>query len=263
MKKTMGPPLLGLAAFLLLTVLSPSSAARAPKRDTAPAPVRDTLVRDVPLGAGGRVTIDTTRGDIHVSAWDRELVELRAERTADRGEDIGVVPIDIQSGADELNVTSKVPVYASGVRVRVNYQLRVPSRVDLKSLATMTGDIVVSGVSGRTVVRAENGNITVRGSSGLLDLMSSNGQIDASPAEISEDASLRLETYNGDILLTVPAKTRNARFELRSLNGTIRSEIPFDIARTFGPQWVHEVASNGGPLVCAYSANGDITVRRR
>ena len=263
--KTIGPQPLGLGACLvfLLMLFSPSSDARGRIRATAPVSARDSLARDVPLRAGGRVTIDTTRGDIRVTAWDRDLVELRVERNAERGEDLALVPVEIRSGADEINLVSKAPAYASGVRVRVTYRLRVPSLVDLKSLATTTGNVVVSGVSGRTVARVENGNITVTGSSGSIDLMSGNGHIDASPAEIAQDDSLRLETYNGDILLAVPEKTRDARFELRTLNGTIHSEIPFDIKRSFGPQWVHEVGSNRGPLVCAYSANGDINVRRR
>lgn len=222
---------------------------------------RDTLSRQFPLQRGGRVTLETTQGDIVVQTWNRDLVEVRAERTADSDADLALVPIDIRSAPDELAISSRVPAYAPDLRVRVDYRLRVPAQADLKQIETDRGRVEITNLAGRVVVRIVNGEFRLRGFSGILDASTVNGEIDAVVTRMDAADFIRLETYNGDIRLRLPAGLK-AHYALRTFNGSIASDVPLTVLNTFGPEVVHEANDVEEPLVRLTSVNGSITLTR-
>jgi hypothetical protein len=223
----------------------------------------ETLSRVFPLASGGRITLDNTRGNIQIHAWDRDEVELVAEKSGDSDEDMALVPIEIDSLDDELTVSSLFPEYAPDLYVRVHYRLRVPRKVDLKLIRTVNGEIDVSGVTGRAVLLTDHGHINVKGFSGLLRAESlAYGAIDVELAEVDRSDRLDLQNMNGAISVRVPQDV-NAFWICRTLNGKIESDIPFDIRSNFGPHTAHHPIEGGEPLFHAYSVNGDIHIEQK
>ncbi len=221
----------------------------------------ERLSRQFTLKSGGRLTLENTRGDIHISSWRGDGVELRAETTGDQ-EAIDLVPVEIKSREDELNIRSVFPVYAPELNVRVDYRLRVPIEIDLKLVKSINGNVNVSGVTGRAVIEDDNGEITVKGFSGILKATTVNGKIEAEVTRVTESDFIRLENFNGDISLRLPSQVQ-AHWVVRSLNGTIESNIRFPILNNFGPQVVDFADGVEEPLIRAYSVNGNIRIARR
>jgi hypothetical protein len=222
---------------------------------------KERVTRQLVLKNGARVTLQTSRGDVSIQGWDREVVDLKAEKTGDSADDMALVPVDIRASDDELAITSRVPAYAPNLRVRVDYQLRVPSRIDLKLLRTGWGNVTIAGVTGRAILQVDNGTVSISRFAGPLDVTTINGDIDARLTGIGEADFVKLETYNGDIRLSVPGAV-TPHLDVRTLNGAIHSDIPLTVRNTFGPQVAHEANGVEEPLIRLISVSGDIHVTR-
>ncbi len=246
-----------LVVFGALTLPAPG-----PARMSAPPPEsRDTVAKQLPLARGGRLTLDNSQGDIAIESWDRDAVDLRADRIADSAADLALAPVDIRSSPDHLAITSRVPPYAPDARVRVDYRLRVPAHIDLKLVKTDRGRVVITDITGRASVRVINGAVRVRGFAGVLDASTLNGEIDAVVARLDRGDFITLETFNGDILLRVPGGAK-AHYALRTLNGTIDSSVPLPVLNNYGPHVAHDGNGVEDPLVRLTSVNGSLRVRR-
>jgi hypothetical protein len=222
---------------------------------------RETLNKLVPLARGGRLTIDNGLGDVTIQAWNRAEVELRADKSADAPSELGDLPIDVRALPDSLTITSRAPVYAPDLRVRVDYRLRVPADVDLKLVKADRGRVVIEGVSGRAVVRVINGAVRIRGFAGMLDVTTLNGEIDTELTRLARGDAVTFDTYNGDITLRVP-RGAAAHYALRTFNGTIDSNTPMTVLTTYGPSVAHEDNGVEDPIVRITSVNGAIHLTR-
>jgi hypothetical protein len=222
---------------------------------------RTTLAKQLPLAHGGRLTLDNGLGDVTIEAWQRDLVDLRAEQTADTDQDLALVPIDVRSEPDSLAISSRAPAYAPRTRVRVDYRLRVPGDIDLRLVKADLGRVSIADISGRAIVRVLTGTVRVRGFAGYLDASTLNGEIDAALTRFDRGDFVTLETYNGDILLKLPGGAK-AHYALRTFNGVIDSNVPLPVLTTYGPNVVHEAGGVEDPLVRLTSVNGSLHVTR-
>lgn len=228
---------------------------------TPPPESRATIAKQIPLARGGRLTLDNGLGDVTIEAWTRDLVDLRAEQTADSNADLALVPIDIKAAPDALAISSRAPSYSLDTRVRVDYRLRVPGDIDLKLVKVDRGRVSITDVSGRAVVRVMTGTIRIRGFAGFLDGSTINGEIDANLTRFDRGDFVALDTYNGDIVLRLPGGTQ-ASYSLRTLNGVIDSNVPLPVLNSYGPHVAHVAGGADVPLVRLTSVNGGIHVTR-
>lgn len=240
-----------------LTFLAPERV-----RTSGPLPEsRDAIARQIPLARGGRLTLENSHGDITIQSWDRPAVDLKADRVADSDADLALAPVEIRPSPGLLAITSRLPAYAPGARVRVDYRLRVPADIDLKLVKTDRGRVLISEITGRAIVRVINGAVRVRDFAGILDATTVNGEIDAAIVRLDRGDTINLETYNGDILLRVPGGLK-AHYALRTFNGTIESNVPLPVLSSYGPHVAHEDRGVEDPLVRLTSVNGTIRVTR-
>lgn len=248
-------PALAILAALALMGAGPTGA-------SVPSPEsRATLARQFPHVRGGRVTLDNGFGDVTIEAWNRDLVDLRADQIADTDADLALVPVDIKATPDSLTISSRAPRYAPDTRVRVDYRVRVPAETDLKLVKTDRGRVSITDVSGRAIVRVISGTVRVRGFAGYLDASTVNGEIDAALTRFDRGDFVAMDTYNGDILLRLPGGTK-AHYELRTLNGVVDSNVPLPVLNSYGPHVAHEAGRVEDPLVRLTSVNGSLRVTR-
>ena len=220
---------------------------------------KQTLTRQLTLQPGGRLTIDNSRGDIRIVTWSRGRVALKAEKTGSSKDDMDLVPIAIDARDDAIHVTSVFPVYAPELDVRVDYRLRVPESIELRRLRCVRGEVEVSHARGLARIDVQNGDIKVKKFAGVLEATTLVGGIEAELIRLTPDDFVKLEAFSGDISLTVPKRTK-AHWVVRSMNGAIESEIPFEIRGQFGPEVVHEPSGVDAPIVRAESVMGNIRI---
>jgi DUF4097 and DUF4098 domain-containing protein YvlB len=232
-----------------------------------------------PMSANGKLSVETFNGNIEVSGWDQEAVDISGTKQG-----------PTQQAADELEVSVDHSANAISVRVlrpsvrRSNqgarFVIKVPRRAILDRLTSSNGAIRTTDGAGPARFRTSNGAIQVSSLAGSLEAQTSNGRITADLT--SADGPVRLETSNGAIEVSLPAKfdeevrahtsnggitlrapsTLNARLAARTSNGKITSDLEMRTSGEISRTRIEGVIGAGGPLIDLTTSNGGIRITR-
>ncbi len=237
---------LALSAF----VSAPGSAATPPTK---------VLEKTLSLAADGRLAIDTYKGRVAVTTWDRDEASIRAVVTPDGNCDraaelVEKTRVRIEGGGREVRVSSDYDdlpktwfSFRSDCSSRpfVEYEIRLPRGAELE-LKDYKSRISVDGLGGDVAIDSYKGVARLSRLSGRLDVKTYKGDVRAELDRVAGD--LRFDTYKGEIDVVLP---RGARVDLRDAvgrRGRLVAEV--DDARS-------------GPRVTAETYKGTIRLRAR
>jgi DUF4097 and DUF4098 domain-containing protein YvlB len=225
----------------------------------APAFAADELFDQiVPLPAGGAVALSNVNGPITVTGWDRDVVEVRAVKTAPLAADLTRVRIVVEPAPGRVSIATIYP-HGESAEVAVAYRVYVPHRAQLAQVATVNGTVSVSGMEGIGELRSVNGNIDVSDSAAGFSARTTNGSIHMQLTHLATSAKVDAETVNGSIALELPGDAA-ATLDVSSLTGDFHSELPVAIAGAYSARGVHGRIGGGGAPVRLYTVNGAIRV---
>jgi len=205
-------------AFLLLIVAS-LSFAQATRE----------VKKSVSLAADGTLSLDTYKGSITITTWDKNEVEIVAVIEADdemwsRGDDEAKVEdteIRIDGSGGEVRIKSdydKLKRRSSklwgifdgdtGSLPFVHYTIKMPATADLR-VKDYKSESNITDVKGDITFDTYKGEVNMTGVEGAMDFETYKG--DVRIAFTTFKSSNRFETYKGEIEIVVP---RNSGFEL-------------------------------------------------
>ncbi len=172
--------------------------------------------RTEPLAYGSKLWVVNRNGEIQVTGWDREQVQLTAViRDSSRRR----VQLDIQRKGQDLEIQARFqqPSWFFGIYVspRCDLTLQVPRKL-LAYFRTTNGAISVQHLSGYARCETTNGGITVQDVKGEVQADTTNGAISASHL----DARIHGGTTNGRITLEDVA----GGIRMETTNGSIQAE---------------------------------------
>ncbi len=135
----------------------------------------------------------------------------------------------------------------------VDYDIKVPFNVIVKSVGTSNGAIELKGTHGDTEISASNGTIAVEDSKGDIDARTSNGTIEIK--DVTGYVSAR--TSNGAIELNIDpaldidleAKTSNGKITVKDLEVVVQEISKTSLRGRLG---------EGGKKVSCRTSNGAI-----
>ena len=244
----------------------------------SPAVADRTVSKTLPLAADGKVTIETYKGSIHVTPWDRAEVAVEARIVPDPGcgsekdqrewvaaTEVVIEPsgrnVRIESDYDKLE-TSWGFFRACTSRPFVHYRVSLPRAATLK-IHDYKSDTDVKDFAGHLALDTYKGTVELSGLSGGLDLRTYKGEVRAGFTRLS--GAVHAETYKGDVTLTFPAESA---FELSADAGR-RGEIVSDFEgtgpiRSSGRSGYRSSATvnGGGPRVTLSTDKGKLSIRR-
>lgn len=244
----------------------------------SPAVADRTVSKTLPLASGGRVTIDTYKGSIRVTPWDRAEVGVEARITPDdscgserdQKEWVAATRVVIEPDGGGVRIKSDYDGLEASWRFFsvctsrpfVHYRVSLPRAAALR-IHDYKSDTDVKDFAGRLTLDTYKGSVSLAGISGPLDLKTYKGEVRAVFARLSGD--VRAETYKGDVTLTFPA---DSAFELRADAGR-RGEIVSDFEGT-GPVRAYRrsgtrssaTVNGGGPRVTLSTDKGKLSIRR-
>ena len=212
-----------------------------------------------PLQPGGSFELQNVNGTVDVQGWDRDVVEVRAMKTAKHHEaDLDRVTIEISAKADSVSVATHYP-QDEGVEVAVGYLVRVPRNAHIEHIGTINGTVSVAGVDSIDDLHTVNGNIEVYDGGGSVRAHTTNGNIHLELAHFAGTAGASAETTNGSLLIALPADTQ-ADIETRCLNGNFQSEMPLAMQSSLKPREMHGKLGKGGAPIRLRTINGGIRI---
>jgi hypothetical protein len=222
-------------------------------------------VRDSNL-PGGALNVDAGQnGGIHVEAWDRNEVRVRAIVRGSARSDVRAREIanqvQVQAGSGR--------VYATGPDLdrrewwSVSYRINVPRKNDLDLSAT-NGGITIIGVSGTLRFDTTNGGVRLQDVGGRVNGDTRNGGLDVRLGGSRWDGEgLDVETSNGGVTLAIP-EGYNAELETRTVNGGLRIDFPVTVQGELNSRrGISTTLGSGGPLVRVRTTNGGVKINRR
>lgn len=230
-----------IGAFLLLSLAWPAHADRL----TASAGRTETFKAAAAVTA---LAIDGVSGDVEVTAGPAFAatvdVSVKADTEAKAKEILGQTKISFEDAGGSLSLATLEPgasVSRSGRHSRLHvprdgsrrWQVDAKYRVTLPPGAALTvsvvnGGVKTSGLDGLQELTTVNGQVAARGARQGVVLKTVNGGVEGALAALPRGASVRAETVNGSILLTLPA---DAAFDLKAsaVNGGIQSTFPLPV----------------------------------
>src|SRR5450755_2905038 len=269
-----------------------------------------------PLKAGGRLVVEGFNGSVDVSVWDQETVDISGTKHARSQEDTHDLKIEVDHSPEAVSIRVIRPS-TSGMRhwnYGATFAIKVPRNVVLEHLVTSNGAIRTSDGAGPAHLKTSNGHVEVRRLKGPLNAETSNGpvelqDIDGAVAVHTSnghiraegirgafeatttnssihaalekvDGTVRVDSSNGGIDLTLPPNTQsavrahtsnsgitlhlpgevNARLSAGTSNGSITTDFEM---RTRGEITKHHIEGsigNGGPLIDLSTSNGPIRI---
>jgi hypothetical protein len=211
-----------------------------------------------PLAPGGSFLLENVNGSVRVEGWDRNEVEVRAVKMAERNpENVDDVKIDVESNPGQVAVRTR---YQQGqsAEVAVEYHVFVPNWVLLSGVGTVNGSVSVSGVSGGGDLRSVNGNVEVLNSSGRFSAKTTNGNLHLDLRQLGEGAPMDIETVNGSVTLGLPSDAR-ANLNVLNMNGKFSSELPMtSTAGSPAARAFRAKLGTGGGEILVRTVNGGI-----
>jgi hypothetical protein len=242
--------------------------------------------KTAPLGADGAVSIETFKGTVTVTAWDKPQVEIYARVEPDGtsaydAEKVQNTEVRIEPSAGAVRIKSDYDKLThhgvgfigdfneDGNLPFVNYTISMPrgSRLDIQDHKSTT---TVSGLKSDVKINTHKGSVVVSGLEGSLDLETHKGDVKVEFAGLLRES--RFSTHKGDIEIVVPRSTGfnldsdfgrgaglDSSIDLSSLsqsnNGLSRSK------RSREQKYVGPV-NGGGPLLRISTFKGHIRLRQ-
>lgn len=147
------------------------------------------------VAAGARLQVENFAGEVHVRAWDRNAVRVRAEHgSGDR--------IEIEPSASVVRVRARSE---HGPPPITSFELTVPKRISL-DLNTPFSDVSIEGTEGEVSVQSVEGAITVVGGGGFISVQSVEGavRVEGSRGRVrvnAVDESVQVVRVTGEVIV--------------------------------------------------------------
>ena len=222
--------------------------------------------RTVPLGSGGRLSINTHKGSIHITGWDRHEVEIKARIEEDPGwMSMRVDDVEIRVDASSTDIRVKTDYRRNrgwfsieGPMPSVHYTIRMPRDAAL-TVKDHRSDSDVTGVEGEVEFETYRGTARLNGLRGGLQLTTYRGEVRATFASFSKRT--QVDTYRGHVDLILP---RGSAFSLDGdigRHGNLDCDFPRTVRTSSRQRDWQSTVNGGGPALKVKSYRGTIRLR--
>ena len=178
----------------------------------------EEFFQTVNCNAGGVVNVYNKNGSIKVIGWEKDFVDIYAEKTTDEDEEeLEKAEILIQKSNDGKVCDIKTNFKEPNVKVSVKYIIKVPQNVKIGKIHTANGSLKIANLSGNAEITTSNGSIKVEKFDGNLVVRTSNGSIKLTEIE----GKVKVSTSNGSIKVSQTDEIVSAT----TSNGSITAEI--------------------------------------
>jgi len=212
---------------------------------------REDFRQSYEINPGGLIRVENTNGYIRIFGWDRSNVQVDVVKRTDRSrEELDRVRIVVDSTPNNIRIRT-VHERTTNIRVKVDYDIKIPRSVNVELARSTNGDVAISDVNGNASGRSTNGSVTVTKIAGSIEAVTTSGRVSVS--DIKGDASL--QSANGD----VEAIRTERRLDARLTNGSLKIVEPKGDVSASSTNGSILIEAPSGRVV-AVSINGDVKV---
>ncbi len=224
----------------------------------------ETYVKKLPLAGNIRIRLEGINGNIEIEGLDDiDFITVVGRKWAgsDSLQDAEVqlkrLEIQVTNNNDEILVQTLQPGYRQGRQYTVDYEITVPSDLEVE-VNLENGDVDVQGVQNSVLVNAVNGEVFIWDITGSAVVALVNGSINSSVTLFPND-EIRLSTENGNVDLSIPTST-SAIFEAYAGSGSITTSNLELVASAQNSDSLTGTLGDGEGVIEVDTVNGNIRV---
>jgi DUF4097 and DUF4098 domain-containing protein YvlB len=225
----------------------------------AQAEVTQEFHKTVPLTANGRVSLDNINGNVEITGWDRNEVQIDAVKKASTQEKLDNMHIEVNAGSSSVEIQTRFPEHNNNNPGGVHYTLHVPQNAHIDKVNLVNGSLTVQKVSGEVDANLVNGKLQASDLAGEADLATVNGSIDATYNSLNNVRGIKLKSVNGSVNLTLP-QSPNADVDASVVNGSISTDFPLTVKGRFVGKSMSGTLGSGGVHIELNNVNGSIHI---
>lgn len=227
--------------------------------------------KTVALSSNGAVTIETHKGSIHVTTWDRPEVDIKARIEAEPGTTMDrrrfdATEVRIDASADAVHIRTQYPDWCcnsddDGNNPEVRYTIQMP-RTGRLTIHDHRSETDIADLRGALDIDTHRGTVRVHRLGGPLQLSTHRGDVTVEFASFTGNSVI--DTYRGSIELSLP---RDSKFDVRAdlgRHGTVDTDFTMMTRSTDRRgETMHGSVNGGGPTLELKTYRGDIRLHGR
>ncbi len=226
----------------------------------AHAQVTQEFHKTVPLSADGRVSLSNINGDVEITGWNKNEVQIDAVKTAPDQQRLDEARIEVNGGGSSVKIETRYPSHITNNNpASVHYTLHVPQNARLDKIDLVNGSLNVQRVSGEVNADLVNGKLRASDLAGTADLATVNGTIDANYTSLNNVREIKLKSVNGSVDLLLP-QSPNAGVSASTVNGSISTDFPLTVKGHWVGKNMSGTLGSGGVHIELDNVNGSIHV---
>jgi hypothetical protein len=235
-------------AALIAIILAPSA--------QAASNISEEFHKTVPLSATGRVSLENINGNVEITGWERNEVQIDAVKSARDQQRLQEATIEVIGEGDSVSIRTRYPEgRTNNDPASVHYTLHVPAGAQLDKVSLVNGSLDISQVLGEVNASLVNGTLKARDLSGRAKLSTVNGSNNVEFRTLNNVGDVKISSVNGSIKLLLPASP-NAEISASTVNGSLSSDFPMQVQGRFMSHHLTGTLGSGGTHIELSNVNG-------
>lgn len=224
------------------------------------ADVTQEFHRTVPLSADGRVSLNNINGDVEITGWSKNEVQIDAVKTAPDQQRLDNMRIEVNTSGNSVDIETKYPEgHTNNNPGSVRYTLHVPQNARIDKIDLVNGSLDIQKVSGEVNASLVNGKVRASDLAGTADLATVNGPVEATYSSLNNVREIKLGSVNGAVNLLLP-QSPNADVSASVVNGSISTDFPLTVKGHFVGKSMSGTLGSGGVNIELNNVNGSIHI---
>ncbi len=230
-------------------------------------PPIETFKRFIDFPSGSNFSIRNFDGNIEISGWEEESLEIYAEKqiVLPQGAQVSLwsrdwnkhgPKIEFEYTDNDAEIKTRSP-NSEGEDCVVDYFISVPHEVSLRDIVARDGDVLVRDLYGDVRVDLRSGEIEVDNFSGSLTASVREGSIRATLYDLRKTDAIRLNSQSGDITVFLEADA-SVDLDCVSPKGELFMEFDSQVPVEDGRLKVQ--LEKGGTSISLNALDGDIRI---
>jgi DUF4097 and DUF4098 domain-containing protein YvlB len=224
----------------------------------AQAEVTQEFHKTVPLSANGTVSVNNVNGNVEITGWERNEVQIDAVKSAGDQQRLDNLKIEVNASGNSVDIETKFPEHMFNNNPgSVHYTLHVPQNARIDKINLVNGSLMAQKLTGEFNANLVNGKVQASDLRGEADLATVNGTIEATYNSLKDVREIKLKSVNGTVNLTLPPSP-NADVDASVVNGSITTDFPLTVKGHFVGKSMSGTLGSGGVHIELNNVNGSI-----
>ena len=212
------------------------------------------------IGAGGQVRIGNVSGDVIVTGYDGDSIVVTGTK---KGRDRDMIEIEDRSGTANVDVGVRYPKNCN-CDASIRFEVQVPRSVkyDFDHIASVSGDVRVTGVTGRLNASAVSGDVHITDVSGSVSASAVSGDVQVEINRLDGSDDMKFNTVSGDVSVMLPGSL-DADVDMSSFSGSIKTDFAIEVrSERYGSRnSARAKLGEGSRRLKMSSVSGDLSLR--